>query len=189
MIWFSMKPGTIFLFVCGSCQFLHIQLLKTRKTKCEYSYKSAWNDLLSSKQTKMLNAKPSQIFYFFWLGFTLHQHCKDGMESFHIYWWRKTLGSLYIISGTSGHLSRTTDILLAIWTTSSYERNQSPCWDLTPTADRGTRFYVNNSNQLTKESPKFSIWMDFIIKSKSVYKTEFLKIKLKDNLKYKLDNY
>jgi hypothetical protein len=70
---------------------------------------------------------------FVWLGFTLHQHKISHMTTFQLYWWRKTSGALpCIISGTNGHLSRTTDVLLASWIASSHERIQSPCLDSNP---------------------------------------------------------
>jgi hypothetical protein len=55
--------------------------------------------------------------------------CSIGhMATFQFYWWRKTSGGLlYIISGRNRHLSKTTDVLLASWITSLYERIQNPC--------------------------------------------------------------
>jgi hypothetical protein len=45
------------------------------------------------------------------LGFTSHRHSICHIATFLLYWWRKTSGALpYIISGTNGYLSRTTDV-------------------------------------------------------------------------------
>ena len=52
-----------------------------------------------------------KINLFFWLGFKSHQHI-GYVATFQLYWWKKTSGtSQYIFSGTSRHLSRTTNIL------------------------------------------------------------------------------
>jgi hypothetical protein len=49
--------------------------------------------------------------------------------TFQLYWWRKTLGALlWIISGTSGHLSGTTDILLASLIVSSWQDSNHLQW-------------------------------------------------------------
>jgi hypothetical protein len=48
------------------------------------------------------------------------------MVTFQLYWWMKTSGApLYIISGTNGHLSRTTDIPLTSWTAFSHEKRKT----------------------------------------------------------------
>jgi hypothetical protein len=64
------------------------------------------------------------------LGLTSHQHSIGHMATLQLYWWRKTSDALpCIISGTNGHLSRTTDVPWASWISSSHKRVQSPCRD------------------------------------------------------------
>jgi hypothetical protein len=67
------------------------------------------------------------------VGFTSHRHSIGHIATFQLYWWRRTSGALLcIISGTNGHLSRTTDVPQASWKASSHERIQSPCRDSNP---------------------------------------------------------
>jgi hypothetical protein len=50
-------------------------------------------------------------FVLFVLGFTSYRHSIGHIATFQLDWWRKTSGALpCIISGTNGHLSRTTDV-------------------------------------------------------------------------------
>jgi hypothetical protein len=47
----------------------------------------------------------------FVFGFTSHRHSIGHVATFQLYWWKKTSGAPpCIISGTNGHLSRTTDV-------------------------------------------------------------------------------
>ena len=60
------------------------------------------------------------------------------MGSVQLYWWRKTLGGpMCIISGTSRHLSKTTNVSKAGWIASEHERIESPSQDSKPTVVRG----------------------------------------------------
>jgi hypothetical protein len=69
----------------------------------------------------------------FGLGVPSHWHSIGHIATFQLYWCRKISGALpCIISGTNGHLSRTTDVPLASWIASSHERIQSPCRNSNP---------------------------------------------------------
>ena len=65
-----------------------------------------------NKTAQQPNTSLSETCIFLFVGFygyTSHQHYKGYMATFKLYLWRKTSGvPLCIISGTSGHLSRTT---------------------------------------------------------------------------------
>jgi hypothetical protein len=66
------------------------------------------------------------------------------MATFQLFWWRKTSGALpCIISGTNGHLTRTTDVPKAMFL-SGFE----------PTAVRGKWFKVNNLNHSATDVPQ-----------------------------------
>ena len=59
-------------------------------------------------------------------GFTSHQHCKGYMATFQVYWCMKTSGSFpSIISGTSGHPSRITDVQIGRCI-ALYEKSEVP---------------------------------------------------------------
>ena len=65
----------------------------------------------------------------FWLGFMSHQHRKCYMATFQLYWCRKTsCASLCIISGTSGHLSRPTDVSYASTSIASLHKRIQCLW-------------------------------------------------------------
>jgi hypothetical protein len=73
---------------------------------------------------------------------------------FQLYWWRKTPGAPPgIISGTSGHLGRTTDIPLASWMASSHERFR-PEWG-SNLQQRDLLSQVSDFNHSATEAPIF----------------------------------
>ena len=73
------------------------------------------------------------LIFLVWFGFTSHQHCKGYMANLQLYWWRKTTSApLWIISGTSGHLSRTADVPYNSWISSSHVKIRSPWRDSNP---------------------------------------------------------
>jgi hypothetical protein len=86
------------------------------------------------------------------LGFTSHRHIIGHMATSQPNCWRKTSCAFpCIISGTNGHLSRTTDVPYSSLTW----KNQKSLSGFEHTAVRGKWFEINDLNHSTTDAPNF----------------------------------
>ena len=123
-------------FLCDNWSQFFFSLASKGIQPCLY-WKITWphfesvRSVMNSNIFTGLNVFFKALNFCFWqvpqsFDFTLHQHCKGYIATINLYWWRKISGApLCIISGTSRHPSRTTDVPQARCIASSHERIQS----------------------------------------------------------------